>query len=199
MISQIYGPLGLPLIEAYTHCVFHIMVASPEPLLSVFFLVLLQGAKCDCVHGTCGAHCQRCCSGAAWAPHAACEERGCVCGERGACAYDDSGAILCVNCTVGASLYSNLNFTYIMTSVSTPTQRKTNITGLYPHPVLTNRNQPCFRASTAASAINFAIKPAGSEVPALTTTVSPSCVTTPSATGQGRCLVNCPLFSKERV
>ncbi|KAL0848794.1 hypothetical protein ABMA28_013219 [Loxostege sticticalis] len=58
-----------------------------------------EGAKCDCVHGTCGAHCQRCCSGAAWAPHAACEERGCVCGDRGACTYDDSGAILCVNCT----------------------------------------------------------------------------------------------------
>ncbi|PZC77205.1 hypothetical protein B5X24_HaOG203612 [Helicoverpa armigera] len=60
-----------------------------------------KGAKCECVHGTCGAHCQRCCSGGAWAPQEPCSEGSseCECGERGACSYDDTGAILCVNCT----------------------------------------------------------------------------------------------------
>nr|XP_049708408.1 laminin subunit alpha-1 [Helicoverpa armigera] len=60
-----------------------------------------KGAKCECVHGTCGAHCQRCCSGGAWAPQEPCSEGTgeCECGERGACSYDDTGAILCVNCT----------------------------------------------------------------------------------------------------
>ncbi|XP_039764528.1 laminin subunit alpha-1 [Pararge aegeria] len=62
-----------------------------------------KSAKCDCVHGTCGAHCQRCCAGGPWRAHRACAEReeqgACSCGERGACSYDDTGAILCVNCT----------------------------------------------------------------------------------------------------
>ncbi|RVE48387.1 hypothetical protein evm_006948 [Chilo suppressalis] len=62
-----------------------------------------QGAKCDCQHGTCGNHCQRCCSGDRWQPHKPCEgaedRQECSCGERGACTYDDTGAILCVNCT----------------------------------------------------------------------------------------------------
>ncbi|CAH1645217.1 unnamed protein product [Spodoptera littoralis] len=66
-----------------------------------------QGAKCECEHGTCGAHCQRCCSGGSWSPHEPCddgeEKAECSCGERGACSYDDTGAILCVNCTVISS------------------------------------------------------------------------------------------------
>ena len=65
---------------------------------------MFQGAKCECEHGTCGAHCQRCCAGGPWAPNQACEDQDdraeCSCGERGACSYDDTGAILCVNCTV---------------------------------------------------------------------------------------------------
>ncbi|KAJ8726013.1 hypothetical protein PYW07_000711 [Mythimna separata] len=64
--------------------------------------VTAQGAKCECDHGTCGAHCQRCCGGGTWAPHEPCEDLDrseCSCGERGACSYDDTGAILCVNCT----------------------------------------------------------------------------------------------------
>ncbi|XP_049867060.1 laminin subunit alpha-2 [Pectinophora gossypiella] len=65
--------------------------------------VTSEGAKCECLHGTCGTHCQRCCNGAAWAPHHACAtttvDNECECGERGACAYDDTGTILCVNCT----------------------------------------------------------------------------------------------------
>ncbi|XP_075991835.1 wing blister isoform X2 [Anticarsia gemmatalis] len=62
---------------------------------------LTNGAKCDCLHGTCGSHCHRCCSGGPWAPHQPCEEdrAECSCGERGACSYDDTGTILCVNCT----------------------------------------------------------------------------------------------------
>ncbi|CAG9784737.1 unnamed protein product [Diatraea saccharalis] len=60
-------------------------------------------AKCDCQHGTCGNHCQRCCSGERWLPHEPCSGNGgtpeCSCEERGTCAYDDTGAILCVNCT----------------------------------------------------------------------------------------------------
>ncbi|XP_045765363.1 laminin subunit alpha-2-like [Maniola jurtina] len=59
-----------------------------------------KSARCSCVHGTCGAHCQRCCAGGAWRAHRACAARDdCSCGERGACSYDDAGAILCVNCT----------------------------------------------------------------------------------------------------
>ncbi|KAL4719850.1 hypothetical protein ACJJTC_008139 [Scirpophaga incertulas] len=46
-----------------------------------------QSTRCVCEGGTCGAHCQRCCAGG-----------GTACAER-ACAVDDSGAILCVNCT----------------------------------------------------------------------------------------------------
>ncbi|XP_064075982.1 laminin subunit alpha-1 [Vanessa tameamea] len=62
-----------------------------------------KNVKCDCVHGTCGAHCQRCCSGGAWHPREPCDQltdrTDCSCGERGACSFDDTGAILCVNCT----------------------------------------------------------------------------------------------------
>ncbi|XP_061707812.1 laminin subunit alpha lam-3-like [Cydia pomonella] len=47
-----------------------------------------QGAKCKCLHGTCGSHCSR-----------PCETPECSCGERGACQFDETGAILCVNCT----------------------------------------------------------------------------------------------------
>ncbi|XP_063375814.1 laminin subunit alpha-2-like [Cydia fagiglandana] len=47
-----------------------------------------NGAKCKCLHGTCGAHCSR-----------PCETPECSCGERGACQFDETGAILCVNCT----------------------------------------------------------------------------------------------------
>ncbi|XP_045511028.1 laminin subunit alpha-2-like [Colias croceus] len=59
-----------------------------------------KGAKCDCLHGTCGGHCQRCCSGSKWQPHRPCAPSGdCSCGERGECAFDDTGDVLCVNCT----------------------------------------------------------------------------------------------------
>ncbi|CAH0726376.1 unnamed protein product, partial [Brenthis ino] len=63
-----------------------------------------KSAKCDCIHGTCGVHCQRCCSGGLWRAHKPCDQTmedksECSCGERGACSYDDTGAILCVNCT----------------------------------------------------------------------------------------------------
>lgn len=72
----------------------------------------MQGAKCECIHGTCGVHCQRCCSGGAWFPHQPCEEEDrteCSCGERGACSYDDTGAILCVNCTVRIRKFFKVN------------------------------------------------------------------------------------------
>ncbi|CAH2105113.1 unnamed protein product [Euphydryas editha] len=62
-----------------------------------------KNVKCDCIHGTCGAHCHRCCSGGAWRAKIPCDQptdrTDCSCGERGACSYDDTGAILCVNCT----------------------------------------------------------------------------------------------------
>ncbi|XP_041979514.1 laminin subunit alpha-1-like [Aricia agestis] len=55
-----------------------------------------KSVKCSCLHGTCGFHCQRCCTGAPWAPH-----RPCPADDRADCAgaYDDTGAILCMNCT----------------------------------------------------------------------------------------------------
>ncbi|XP_052756765.1 laminin subunit alpha-1 [Galleria mellonella] len=59
-----------------------------------------QGAKCSCEHDTCGAQCERCCSGGTWSAGVPCGlQPDCTCGERGACTYDDTGAIVCVNCT----------------------------------------------------------------------------------------------------
>ncbi|XP_072936561.1 laminin subunit alpha lam-3-like [Epargyreus clarus] len=63
-----------------------------------------KGAKCDCLQGTCGNHCQRCCSGATWHPHQPCDQptdtdEKYSCGERAGNSLDDGGAILCVNCT----------------------------------------------------------------------------------------------------
>ncbi|XP_050685443.1 laminin subunit alpha-2-like [Leptidea sinapis] len=60
-----------------------------------------KGAKCDCLHGTCGSHCQRCCSGSKWKSREPCDvtPNDCSCGERGECTFDDVGDILCVNCT----------------------------------------------------------------------------------------------------
>ncbi|XP_028025278.1 laminin subunit alpha-2 [Bombyx mandarina] len=59
-----------------------------------------KGAKCECLHATCGSHCHRCCSGGSWAPHKICDETlECLCGERGQCSFDDTGATLCLNCT----------------------------------------------------------------------------------------------------
>ncbi|CAH2065785.1 unnamed protein product, partial [Iphiclides podalirius] len=73
-----------------------------------------EGARCSCLHDTCGAHCQRCCSGGEWRPASACttatsptnptnpttdHTEDCSCGQRGACSYDDTGAIICMNCT----------------------------------------------------------------------------------------------------
>ncbi|KAM3959117.1 LOW QUALITY PROTEIN: wing blister [Aphomia sociella] len=59
-----------------------------------------QGAKCSCEHDTCGSQCDRCCSGSEWSAGIPCAPRAdCTCGDRGACSYDDTGAIVCVNCT----------------------------------------------------------------------------------------------------
>ncbi|GBP92564.1 Laminin subunit alpha-2 [Eumeta japonica] len=69
-----------------------------------------QGSVCECQHGTCGEHCEYCCLGEKWAPGVPCgghevskevavKSDDCSCAERGACAVDDTGAILCVNCT----------------------------------------------------------------------------------------------------
>ncbi|XP_068621214.1 laminin subunit alpha-1 [Battus philenor] len=61
-----------------------------------------DGAECICMHGTCGVHCQRCCAGGVWRPATPCDplsNQDCFCGPRGNCSYDDSGAIICVNCT----------------------------------------------------------------------------------------------------
>ncbi|XP_026323053.1 laminin subunit alpha-1-like [Hyposmocoma kahamanoa] len=66
--------------------------------------VTSEAARCECLHGTCGSHCQRCCNGSPWSAQRGCDQLpddgdNCACAERGACAYDDTGAILCVNCT----------------------------------------------------------------------------------------------------
>ncbi|XP_059059003.1 laminin subunit alpha-1 [Achroia grisella] len=59
-----------------------------------------QGTKCSCEHDTCGAHCERCCSGSVWSAGVPCPQQpDCSCGDRGACTYDDTGAIICLNCT----------------------------------------------------------------------------------------------------
>ncbi|CAG9121786.1 unnamed protein product [Plutella xylostella] len=66
-----------------------------------------DGAKCICEDNTCGDHCALCCGGGPSSPDIACDvsrpgdvvDADCQCGERGQCAYDDTGAILCVNCT----------------------------------------------------------------------------------------------------